>query len=173
MDSRELNLLLKERMLVVYKYLVKNGCSHHDAEDIVQDTMIKAYGYIDGINIDKFNAWLFRVAINRFYDICRRKSRYPQLNIDDVVFIDKLSSDSNCDEYIVNCENKDQISRVINRLSAMQKNLLVLKYDMGLNYKEICEILDISEDNLKVYLYRARNSFKKYWEEEQYEKPSK
>lgn len=169
MDLRELNLLLKDRMLIVYRYLIKNGCSHHDAEDIVQDTMIKTYEYISGINIDKLNGWLFRVAINRFYDVCRKKSRYPQLNIDDSVFLNNLSSEDNCEDYILNCETREHISRTIDRLSPMQKNLLVLKYDMELSYREICEMLDISEENLKIYLYRARNSFKKYWEEEQYE----
>jgi len=42
---------------------------------------------------------------------------------------------------------------------------LFFKYDMGLSYKEIAELLDINENTVKTYLFRAREQFKKLWRE--------
>jgi len=50
------------------------------------------------------------------------------------------------------------------KLNITDKNLLILKYDIKLTYKEISNLLDISEEKVKTYLYRARNNFKKNWE---------
>ncbi|MPM48520.1 hypothetical protein SDC9_95245 [bioreactor metagenome] len=60
-------------------------------------------------------------------------------------------------------EKKEEILKCLNSISEVQKNLLVFKYDMGLSYKEIAEILDINENTVKTYLFRAREQFKKVW----------
>ncbi|WP_343216266.1 RNA polymerase sigma factor [Clostridium frigoris] len=44
-----------------------------------------------------------------------------------------------------------------------QKNLLILKYNMDLSYKEISNVLDINESTVKTYLFRAREQFKNKW----------
>ncbi len=41
MNDELINKLFKDNMKIIYKYLLKIGCSHHDAEDIIQDTMLK------------------------------------------------------------------------------------------------------------------------------------
>lgn len=165
MNTKELNLIFKNKMFMVYKFLIKNGCSHHDAEDIVQDTFLKAIQYIDGVNLNKINSWLFKTALNRFYDLCRKNSRHPKINIEDSNFLNNLYSEFICEDYILKIENKKEIAKVLDKLKPAYKNLLILKYDMNLSYKEISISLDISEKNVKTYLYRARNSFKNYWED--------
>lgn len=61
-------------------------------------------------------------------------------------------------------QNKKELMNALNELKPTYKNLLNLYY-MDLSYKEIASILETSEQNLKVYLYRARNTFKHIWEE--------
>ena len=63
MESELITEIFQQKMNLIYKYLVKLGCSQDNAEDIVQDTFYKALKYIDGIQADKISAWLFKVAI--------------------------------------------------------------------------------------------------------------
>ena len=149
-----------DKMNIIYCYLIKLGCNPEDAEDITQDTFYKALKYFDGIDASKISSWLFRVAINKYYDLCRAKKRHIQVSIDEEIFKD----DNNlCEDYILDLERKEDILRVLNSLNDIQKNLLILKYNMGLSYKEIAEVLDITESTVKTYLFRAREQFRSNW----------
>lgn len=75
MKPGQLHQILQPKMLEIQKYLIRLGASAADAEDIVQDTVYKALLYIDAIDEHKFSAWLYKVAINRYYDLCRRSKR--------------------------------------------------------------------------------------------------
>jgi RNA polymerase sigma-70 factor (ECF subfamily) len=170
MYNEELNKVLKEKFLIVYKYLIKNGCNHHDAEDIVQNCFIKLINNLAGIDIKKVDAWLFRVALNEFYDLCRKGIRHPSVNVEDSVFLNNLASEEDCEAIIIKGLISGQISVVMDNLKPMFKNLLLLKYDMDLSYKEIGALLDINENLVKNYLFRARKQFIKVWEELKYER---
>jgi RNA polymerase sigma-70 factor (ECF subfamily) len=170
MDNEEFNKILKEKFLILYKYLIKNGASHHDAEDIIQNTFIKLMANLEGINVRKIDSWLFRVALNEFYDLCRKKSRSPIINTDDEAFINNLMGEENCESLIISKEIKVQISTVMEAVKPVFKNLLLMKYDMGLTYKEISALLDMNDSVVKNYLFRARKQFMKLWEELNYER---
>lgn len=71
MMEKKLNEILK----FVYSYLIKMGASKEDAEDIIQDTAYKFLQYIDSVQIDNIQSWLFRVAVNKYYDLSRKKSK--------------------------------------------------------------------------------------------------
>jgi len=64
MDRKLLDELFTSKMVIIYRYLVKIGCSHTDAEDIVQDTLLKAIIHLEAIESDKIASWLFKVALN-------------------------------------------------------------------------------------------------------------
>jgi len=53
MDRKLLDELFTSKMVIIYRYLVKIGCSHTDAEDIVQDTLLKAIIHLEAIESDK------------------------------------------------------------------------------------------------------------------------
>jgi RNA polymerase sigma-70 factor (ECF subfamily) len=58
---------------------------------------------------------------------------------------------------------------VLDDLNPIYKNLLVLKYVVGLSYWEIAEVLDINEQTVKTYIYRAKQKFRDTWRELNYE----
>lgn len=163
MESELINELFQQKMNLIYKYLVKLGCSKDNAEDIVQDTFYKALKYIDGIQYDKISAWLFKVAINKYYDLCRKNNRHIHLNIDEDIFKESLADSNLVEDFILDLEKKEEILQILNSISNINKNLLFFKYDAGLSYKEIAELLDINEKTVKTYLFRAREQFKKLW----------
>lgn len=169
MSNELINEIFQKKMNLINKYLIKLGCNKHDAEDIVQDTFYKALKYMDGIHPDKLSSWLFKVSINKYYDVCRKNNRYIFLNIDEEIFKQSLTDNKFITDLLLNLEQKEEILKVMNSLSEIYKNLLLLKYDMDLSYKEIAELLDINENTVRTYLFRAREQFKKVWRDK-YEK---
>ncbi|HHT01521.1 MAG TPA: sigma-70 family RNA polymerase sigma factor [Firmicutes bacterium] len=67
------------------------------------------------------------------------------------------------ENYVLGNEQREQISRVLDGLNPIFKNLLVLRYAVGLSYQEIAEALDINEQTVKTYLYRAKQKFRAIW----------
>ncbi|SHE98924.1 RNA polymerase sigma-70 factor, ECF subfamily [Clostridium fallax] len=169
MDNELINKIFKKKMIIIYKYLIKIGCDENDAEDIVQDTFLKAIRYIDGINVEKISSWLFKVAVNKYYDLCRKNNKYIKLDIDDDIIQKSITDDNLAENYLLNLEKREEIIKVLDSLSVIQKNLLILKYSEELSYKEIAVFLDIKENTVKTYLFRARERFKVVWRND-YEK---
>ena len=169
MSNELINEMFQKKMKLIHRYLIKLGCSQYNAEDIVQDTFYKALKYIDGIQVDKLSSWLFKVAINKYYDLCRKNNRHINLSIDEEIFKESLTDHKLVEDFILNIEKKDEILKILNSISDIHKNMLLLKYDMELSYKEIAELLDINDNTVKTYLFRAREQFKKNWRDK-YEK---
>jgi len=75
MGAENLEEVFINEMKVVFKSLIKMGVTKEDTEDIVQDTLYKALKYIDSIDSRTARAWLFRVALNEFYNIYRKNKK--------------------------------------------------------------------------------------------------
>lgn len=165
MKNKELSIekLYIEKSNMIYKYLLKIGCKNEDAMDIVQETFYKAIENIIHLNEKNISAWLFKVAINKYYDLCRYQRRYPSLDIDENIIINLLEDDG--EKIMIKKENKEDIEKILEELTPMHKNLIVLKYDLELSYSQISDFLDMKEETVKIYLYRARKDFKKRWAE--------
>ncbi|MEA1962285.1 MAG: sigma-70 family RNA polymerase sigma factor [Bacillota bacterium] len=161
MKNETLEELFVDEMKVIFKYLIKMGASKEDAEDIVQETLYKALKNIDAIHQDKIRAWLFKVAINSYYNLYSKNKRSNEYI--DVMPNMELFAES-AEDKIVSKEQNNEIYRALDLLKPSYKNLLVLRYFLDLPYKDIADILEMSESNVKVYLYRARNKFKAIWE---------
>ena len=105
---------------------------------------------------------MFKVSINKFYTLYK-KSRV------NISLTDELAATIQSDFKIVNIDNALDVNRVLSLLKESEKNLLVLKYSMGLSYKQIGKLLNIEEGSAKTLCYRARSKFKEIWEGEKYE----
>jgi RNA polymerase sigma-70 factor (ECF subfamily) len=147
---------------LIYKYLISIGASKEDAEDIVQETFIKTYENIDVLIDGNIKAWMFKVSINKFYTLYKKS----KINIS---LTDELSAAIEGDFNIGHVDNAIEMNRVLELLKESEKNLLVLKYSMGLSYRNIGNLLNIEEGSAKTLCYRARNKFKEIWEGEKYE----
>jgi RNA polymerase sigma factor (sigma-70 family) len=148
--------LLQEKMKHIQRYLIRLGASHADAEDIVQDTVYKGLLYLDSIVPDKFSAWLYRVALNRYYDLLRKKKRI-QWSIDE----DVVGGSEIPEEILLPNEQREEIEHVMESLSPIFKQLIILKYELDFTYREISDLLGIREETVKTYLYRARKQFQR------------
>lgn len=161
-----LTMLYKEKAPIIKKYLIKNGCQPVEAEDIVQNTFVKAIEYMVELHQKNLSAWLFKVSLHSYYDLCRKNNRYPSISVDDDdQFLDLLIHEFHGETFMLKKEKQAEVTSILNKLTPSQKNLLQLRYDMELSYSEMAEITDMDEKTIKTYLYRARLSFKRKWEE--------
>ncbi|MFJ7826635.1 RNA polymerase sigma factor [Psychrobacillus sp. NPDC096623] len=159
----ELYIVLQEKTVNIFKYLIKNGATPQDAEDIIQESIYKFILYIDSIDPNKAYSWLFRVAINHYYDLCRRQKREVYISFGNFELVDDSLLP---EDYVQQIEVNKEIQDILNQLPPLHKQLILLKYVLGLSYQEISEMLDLNLGTLKTYLFRARKSFKDMYRKE-------
>lgn len=58
--------LYNRQAKIIYRYLLKYGCRKEEAEEIVQESFIKAIQYIDSVEERKLPSWIFKVALNNY-----------------------------------------------------------------------------------------------------------
>ncbi|MEK4630113.1 RNA polymerase sigma factor [Solibacillus sp. FSL R7-0682] len=166
MAKESMNEFIQQVGTVLYRYLRRRGLAHEDAEDIVQDTCYKFLLHKNGIQSDKVMSWLYRVATNQFYDLKRKEKRHPTSNTDEV----QLVSLANIPEILVlKREKSKDIRDTLNMLSNLHEELLVLKYELGLSYKEISAFMNMNENTLKTHVRRAKEEFIKRYKEDIYD----
>lgn len=166
------SLILNNEMKIIFKYLIKLGASKEDAEDILQSTLCKTIEYIDVIDQNSIKPWLFKLSINNYYNLYNKRKKLVHIELDDITVENFFSEDIAIGTALRN-EKKHEILTVLDAIGESYKNIILLKYSLDLKYKEIAEFLDIDEDIVKTYLYRARNKFKKLWEESGYDRWNK
>lgn len=165
MQIQSIEDLYWEKSQFILRYLLKVGCSKEDAEDIIQNTFIKAVEHMIHLQVENPSAWLFKVSINNYYDLCRRRKRYPSVQIDEKFFENMQETGNDGEQFVLRKENKQAIEATLNQLPATQSNLLLLKYELDLSYNEISVLLNVKVDTVRTTLYRARNKFKQNWSE--------
>lgn len=67
----------------LYSYLIKQGANQETAKDIVQEAVCKLLLHLESIDTDKYKSWLFKVAINLYYDHCRKKKKSQYVVVED------------------------------------------------------------------------------------------
>lgn len=150
---------LNERANIIYGYILKKGCSKEDAEDIIQETLLKFFECLPELKEDNISAWLFKVANNEYYNLLRK--RYIHKIVDSETFLKNIQSDENVEIDIIKKEDIRIVKKAYKKLRNNYQRLLYMKYFEELSYKEIAEIEDLKEQNIKISLYRARNKLKK------------
>lgn len=153
MMGKKLNDILK----FVYSYLLKMGASKEDAEDIIQDTAYKFLQYFDSVKITNTQSWLFRVAVNQYYDMTRKKSRRREILLK--FNIQELFEEDTPEKVLLQSELEKDIHELLKRLKPKYRQLLLLKYSTGLKINEIAELYSMKEGSVKTILHRARKEF--------------
>jgi RNA polymerase sigma factor (sigma-70 family) len=163
MDGNVLLNLYKGQAKVIFGYLIKNGCTKEEAEDIIQDSFVKAIMYMDGVDKEKLSSWLFTVALNEFRNRIKKQKKIYMLDINGEEFYSHLAKEKDFTEDILSKERNNEVKKCLNKLKYGSRDLLILKYEMELSYKEIAALLGSKETVVKTYLYRARKEFEKEW----------
>ena len=152
------------QMSIIYKYLIKVGCSKQEAEDILQESFTRAIQHMDGVRVEKLRSWLFTVAINTFRTFKKRNNRLS-FSLDEEQYCNNFYSEDDVENSVLIVEKGKYVNQTLESLKEQYKTLLLMKYQADLSYKQISILLGIPENTVKTYLYRAREEFKERWRE--------
>ncbi len=154
---RRVMRLYNERLFGVIIGMTRN---REDAMDILQETWIKAYQAIDKFRSQSsLYTWLCRIAINTTLSALRKPDVRSELD-------EGLEDFSMSPQQLaLRNESKEWIQKAIESLPEKQKMVFVLKYLDENTYKEISEIMNISEGAVKAQCFHAFNKVKQFMEE--------
>lgn len=151
----------------MYNFAFRLTLDQDDAKDLVQDTYLKAYRFINSFEQGtNAKAWLFRILKNSFINEYRKKSKQPAkvdyqeveafYNSDDVDY--QSTSDLRAES--VKDMLGDEISNALNSLAVDFRTVIILSDLEGFTYEEMAKILDIPIGTVRSRLHRARNLLK-------------
>jgi RNA polymerase sigma-70 factor (ECF subfamily) len=153
---------------VLYRLALRITLRHEDAEDVVQDTLIKVWNRRDNWQeINDIEAFALTICRNLSLDKIKKANNSEASLDDQSVFLTDRSS--NPYERMIQQDRLDWVRRLVNNLPEKQRSCIQLRDFEGKSYKEIAEILKISEEQVKVNIFRARQNIKqKFQEAEKY-----
>jgi RNA polymerase sigma factor (sigma-70 family) len=150
-------------MSLLYNYAVRLTNNVDDAKDLIQDTYLKAYRFIDKYERDtNAKAWLFRILKNSFINKYRKNSRTPQqveyTEVEDYVELMKSDYAPTTDlrNDIFDNVLGDDVMRAMESLNEEFRTIIILSDIEEMTYEEIAEILDIPLGTVRSRLHRAR-----------------
>ena len=134
----------------------------HQAEEIVQEALIKAYRGLDGFELrSSFYTWLYKIVVNLALDRRRREGRAPNIEWDDSVAgrVDPRASPPGADDPELATrrrEVREFVAQGVQGLPDPQREVLLLREVEGLSYEEIAERMRISKGTVMSRLHYAR-----------------
>ncbi|HKL38498.1 MAG TPA: RNA polymerase sigma factor [Bacteroidales bacterium] len=153
MTTAEFNKCVEDHSDNVYRFILKNLRDEEKARDVVQDTFEKLWVRAENVSYEKARSYLFSTAYHTMIDAIRKEKRMKPL--DDVDF-NQLS-------YTHAYRGLNEVlEQALKKLPDIQRSVLLLRDYEGYAYHEIGEITGLNESQVKVYIYRARVSMKKY-----------
>ena len=155
--------IVKEYSEQLYWQIRRLVFSHDDANDILQNTFIKAWINIDYFRGDaKMSTWLYRIALNECLTFLNKQRAANQLSIDeaDKELLNKLESDT----YFDGDDTQKIFLQAIHTLPEKQQIVFNLKYFKEMKYEEISEILGTSIGSLKASYHHAVKKIESFLE---------
>ena len=160
-NIKQLSRWIDEWQEQLFRYAYFRLGNRSDAEDVVQEAIMKTIECISQVQVEKLRAWLFKVALHRYYTLYNKKKSVVLLTDEELAL---FRSSLNIEQQIIVDEQHEKLRTALQGLSDTFSQLLVMKYFMELSYKEMAAILDVSENHIRTYLQRARKALRKQWE---------
>jgi RNA polymerase sigma-70 factor (ECF subfamily) len=161
--KEEFNKEAMPHMRVLYNYAYKNAGNKADAEDLLQETYLRAYRffhkYEKGTNC---RAWLFRIMRNLFLNDCTKNKKVQgMIDYDDIEnYFENIKSEhfDNMDmqERVFTNSLDDDITVALNSLHDDFKTVIILCDLEGLSYEEISEFTQCPVGTVRSRIHRAR-----------------
>ncbi len=156
-DSRAFGTLVEQYQGYVFTIVVRMVKVREEAEEVSQDTFIKAFESLSTFRGEsKFSSWLYRIAYRKALDHIRKNKKYRSSELLEEITESDSGSVENALQQMEDKERKEQIQRCIMRLPEVDAALVTLYYFEEQSVKEIATITELSEENIKVKLYRSR-----------------
>lgn len=152
----------------MYNFAFRLTMDEDDANDLVQDTYLKAFRFISSFEQGtNAKAWLFRILKNSFINDYRKKSKEPSKVDYQEVETTYNSEEASDTTYTVDLRADavqeligDEVANALNALPVDFRTVIILCDIEGFTYEEMAKILDIPIGTVRSRLHRARNLLK-------------
>jgi RNA polymerase sigma factor (sigma-70 family) len=167
-DRDAFRYLVESRQDMVYNTIVAMLQNPQDAEDVTQETFIQVVESIGSFKgASRLSTWLYRISVSKAMDHIRRKKRKKRFAYLQSIFDRNNRLVSDPPDFFhpgISLENKEDgraLFRAMSKLPPSQKTAFVLNKVEGLPYREIGEIMKLSESAVDALLHRAKANLKK------------
>lgn len=152
MTDKEYNICVKEWSHNLYRFALKNIGDAVEAQDIVQQSFETLWIHKDQVPIEKGKSYLFTITYRRSMDYFRRNKK---IETNTITFPQEVSLNQ-YQQY----EWKEYLQKALEALDEQSRTLILLKDLEGYKYEEIADITDLTTEQVRVYLHRARKKLK-------------
>ena len=155
MTEQEFADIVRKHQERLYMHIRGMVGRHEDADDVLQNTFLKAWQARDSFRGDaKISSWLYRIATNEALNFIDRNKMNDGGEMPDVA----------SDPYFDGDETERQLQRAINTLPPKQKQVFLMKYFDEMKYEEMSEILSTSIGALKASYHAAVDKIKIFFD---------
>ena len=137
----------------IYRFALKHIKNAMSAQDIVQETYTKVWVKHKEVTFAKSKAYLFTTAYHLIIDFLKQEARSGEFKEQEI----KKSV-----KPVENFDLQTILHEALDKLPVIQKTVVLLRDYEGYNYAEIAEITALNESQVKVYIFRARQTLKSY-----------
>lgn len=156
----DIQQLYKHYINDVYRYLLSLCKDESLAEDLTQDTFMKAYTALENRPPKALKSWLIKVAYHAFIDYTRRNKR---VSYEDPEYFSNIPHVNSTEREFERLVLKQDIYQKLDQLKLLQKKAIVLCDLQGYSYKEAATILSIKENTLKTHIFRGRGKLRQLY----------
>lgn len=169
-DPNNLKYIIQKYERRLYSYLNNTFFfTKDDIEDLLQDIFVKVYRNINSYDSNyKFSSWIYRIAHNEAVSNLRSKQHKVgklSLSVDKEIF-ENFVSDIDIEAEFENKEMVNTISKCIEKLDKKYREVILLKYFEEKEYKEISDILHISQGTAGSLINRGKIKLKEMYKHE-------
>lgn len=133
----------------LYQVIRRQTHSHEDANDVMQNTFLKVFRHLDGFEgRSELFTWIYRIAQNELNNLFRRNAKMKLVTLDQQPEM-REEPMLNSDELLVSLE------KVVSSLPERQQMVFRMRYYDELSYKQMAEILQVTEGALKASFHHA------------------
>jgi len=156
-DTRAFGLLVEQYQGYVFTIVIRMVKVREEAEEVAQDTFIKAFESLSSFRGEsKFSSWLYSIAYRKALDRLRKNKKYNASELIEDITESEAGISENALHILEDKDRKAQIQHCIMQLPEVDAALITLYYFEEQSVKEIAKITKLSEENIKVKLYRSR-----------------
>jgi RNA polymerase sigma factor (sigma-70 family) len=152
MTTKEYNLAVDEYSDNIFRFALKQLRNEMSAKDIVQETFTKVWVKHEEVQYEKVKSYLFTTAYHAIVDWVKKEKRSGDIE----------TAGEGMAQTSAEVDLQEVLHEALNRLPEIQKTVVLLRDYEGYNYTEIAEIANLTEAQVKVYIFRARTALKAY-----------
>jgi RNA polymerase sigma-70 factor (ECF subfamily) len=160
-DSEAFRTLVERHSRAVYRLAHRMTGTPQDAEDVVQETFLKAYRQLSRFESRaNFSTWLHRIAVNCSIDVIRSRPRretgHDASDLDQFGGDDQLhTTPASPERLMLSAEVQDRVTAAMSSLSRMERAAFVLRHFEGRSIEEISRALGLKTNATKHSVFRA------------------